>query len=617
MNSLWPWVKCRIHVAIITLVLGFVGLISSIATDRSYAGDTALPPGVAAADIEYNGRIAVNGDPVTVKIATPNKNGVRVFVGTAGQRINIGFSGVTLTQFHVSVHRPDGETVPRHVSAVRNYYATMGERARSPLTTVHTSMTAYQFSTDSAAAISSSEMNGASVDLEELPVTGTYTIFIDPDSTYTGSFKITVSNELSGNVVPHGSAIVANINRTGQKARYTFSGEKGQAVSLQLSDVTIRSGYVSIVAPDGSLLGKPISFVSAGGAGGGTMIPSQILPASGTYAVLIESDLSYTGKLKLALYNAPELTGTLTVDQGTVTPNLTVPGQRARYTFNGTEGQWVNLGLTGVSIPMTAVSILRPDGSKWEATTVGPSGGSLDPLTALPATGTYTIAVEPVSNYTGSMTLALSSPVTGTIAIDGASVPVSLSKAGQTARYTFNGNAGQWVNLGLTGVSITSTAVTLLTSDGTILASTAVGTAGGALEDQNPLPTTGTYTILVDPVSSYTGNITLTLSTEVSGSLKVNAAPMPIKVSRAGQNGRYTFTGNANQQATIKVTNNKLGSVTLNLYSPNGILLTGMTSSAPSFNLNPVTLATTDTYTITINPAMTDRGTIQLQVNSP
>jgi len=612
MNSLWPWVKCRIHLAIITLVLGFVGLISSIATDRSYAGDTALPPGVAAADIEYNGRIAVNGDPVTVKIATPNKNGVIVFDGTAGQRINIGFSGVTLTQFHVSVHRPDGETVPRHVSAVRNYYATMGERARSSQTAVHTSMTAYQFSTDSAAAISSSEMNGASVDLEELPVTGTYTIFIDPDSTYTGSFKITVSNELSGNVTPHGSAVVANINRTGQKARYTFSGEKGQSVSLQLSEVTIRSGYVSIVGPDGSLLGKPTSFVA-----GNTVIPGQVLPASGTYAVLIESDLSYTGKLKLALYNAPELTGTLTVDQGTVTPNLTVPGQRARYTFNGTEGQWVNLGLTGVSIPMTAVSILRPDGSKWEATTVGPSGGSLDPLTALPATGTYTIAVEPVSNYTGSMTLALSSPVTGTIAIDGASVPVSLNKAGQTARYTFNGNAGQWVNLGLTGVSITSTAVTLLTSDGTILASTAVGTAGGRLADQNPLPTTGTYTILVDPVSSYTGNIALTLSTEVSGSLKLNAAPMPITVSRPGQNGRYTFSGTANQQATIKVTNNKLGSVTLNLYSPNGILLTGMTSSASSFNLNPVTLATTDTYTITINPAMTDRGSIQLQVNSP
>ena len=615
MDSLWPWVKCRVRVATITVVLGSAGLISSIATDRSYAGETPLPPDIAAADIEYNERIAVNGDPVMVKIATPNKNGVLVFDGTAGQRINIGFSGVTLTQFYVAVYRPDGGAMPRHVSAVKNYYATMGERARSTQTAVHTSMAAYQFSTDSAATISSSEMNGASVDLEELPATGTYTILIDPLSTYTGSFKITVSGELSGNIIPHGSAVVANINRTGQKARYTFSGESGQTVSLQLSEVTIRSGYVSLVAPDGSLLGKPISFVSGGGVGG-AMIPGQVLPASGTYAVLVESDLSYTGKLKLALYNAPDVTGTIMIDQGNVTPKLTVPGQRARYTFNGTEGQWVNVGLTKVSIPMTTVAILKPDGSKWESTTVGPSGGSLDPLTALPATGTYTIAVEPVSNYTGSMTIDLSSPLTGTIAIDGASVPVNVNKVGQTARYTFNGKEGQWVNLGLTSVSITSSAVTLLTSDGTILASTAVGTAGGALEDQHPLPTTGTYTVLIDPVGSYTGKMTLTLSTEVADSLKLNAAPRPITVSRPGQNGRYTFTGATNQQAMIKVTNNKLGSVTVNVYSPNGILLAGMTGSESSFTLNSVTLASADTYTVTVNPALTETGSIQLQVSS-
>lgn len=615
MYSLWPWVKCRVGVVTITLVLGSAALVSSIAPDRGYAGDTALPPGVAAEDLEYNDRIDVNGDPVTVKIATPNKNGVMVFDGTAGQRINIGFSGVTLTQFYVSVYGPDGRVMPRRVSAVKNYYATMGERARSSLTAVHTSMPGYEFSTDSAATISSSEMNGASIDLEELPVTGTYTIFFDPLSTYTGSFKITVSSELSGEIVPHGSAVVANINRVGQKARYTFSGESGQTVSLQLSEVTIRSGYVSIVAPDGSLLGKPISFVSGGGAGGAT-IPGQVLPASGTYAVLIESDLSYTGRFKLALYNAPELTGTIMIDQGVVTPTLTVPGQRARYTFNGTEGQRVNLGFTGVSIPMTTVAILKPDGSRWESTTVGPSGGSLDPLTALPETGTYSIAVEPVSNFTGSMILALSTPVTGTIAIDGASVPVSLNKVGQTARYTFNGNAGQWVNLGLSSVSITSSAVTLLTSDGTILASTAVGTAGGALEGQNPLPTTGTYTVLIDPVGSYTGKVTLTLSTEVSDSLKMNAAPRPITVSRAGQNGRYTFTGSANQQATIKVTNNRIGNVTVNLYSPNGILLAGMTGSESSFTLNPVTLASAEPYTITINPALAETGSIQLQVSS-
>lgn len=265
---------------------------------------------------------------------------------------------------------------------------------------------------------------------------------------------------------------------------------------------------------------------------------------------------------------------------------------------------------------MSTVLIMKPDGSKWESTTIGPSGGSLDPLTPLPVTGTYSVVVVPVNNYTGSMTLALSSPVSGTISIDGAAVPVALTKPGQTARVTFNGKAGQWVNLGLTSVNITSSAVTLMTAEGTVLTSTAVGTAGGGLEDQNPLPTTGTYTILVDPMGSYTGNMTLTLSTEVSDSLKINAAPRPIMISRAGQSGRYTFSGTANQQVMIKATNNKFDSVTVNVYSPSGVLQAGATSSASSFTLNPITLATTDTYTITINPAMTYTGSVQLQVSS-
>ena len=87
-------------------------------------------------------------------------------------------------------------------------------------------------------------------------------------------------------------------------------------------------------------------------------------------------------------------------------------------------------------------------------------------------------------------------------------------------------------------------------------------------------------------------------------------------ISRDGQSGRYTFSGTADQKVTIKATNNKFDSVTVNLYTPSGVLQAGTTSSASSFNLNTVTLATTDTYTITINPAMTDTGSIHLQVIS-
>ena len=610
MGSLWQWVKCRVPVAAVALVSGAV--ISGTVVDRSYAGDSAFPPGIAAGDIEYQGSIAVNGPSTTASITTPNKNGVLTFDGTAGQRISLGFSSVTLTQFKVLVYQPDGSVVATQPTLVKKYYSTT-YREPSPITQVQKETSSYQLTGDAGASwISSSEMNGSSVDLVELPATGTYTVFLDPTGAYTGSVTVTASSELGGEIVPQGASIPVAINRAGQNARYTFSGMGGQAVSLQLSDVTIRSGYVSILNPDGSLLGQPTSF-----AGAGAVVDAQVLPTSGTYSVLIDPELSYTGRVKLALYNAPDVTGNIMVDQVAMTPKLTVPGQRALYSFNGTAGQWVNLGLTGVSIASSTISMLKPDGSKLASATIGQSGGSLEPSTALPETGTYTIVVDPVGNHTGSMTLALSAPATGTIVLDGASVPVSLNKAGKTARYTFNGNAGQWVTLGLTSVGVTASTVSLLGPDGTSLASTTVGTAGGALELANPLPTTGAYTVLVRPGSTYTGNMTMTLSTEVSDSLKINAAPRQIMISRAGQSGRYTFSGTANQPVTIKATNNKLGEVAVNLYTPSGVLQAGETSAAGSFNLNQVTLATTDTYTITINPAMTHTGSIQLQVTTP
>ena len=60
----------------------------------------------------------------------------------------------------------------------------------------------------------------------------------------------------------------------------------------------------------------------------------------------------------------------------------------------------------------------------------------------LPDTGTYTIVVDPGA-LTVNLTLTVSEPVTGTITIDGPSVPVTLNRPGQDARLTFEGTAGQ------------------------------------------------------------------------------------------------------------------------------------------------------------------------------
>lgn len=86
------------------------------------------------------------------------------------------------------------------------------------------------------------------------------------------------------------------------------------------------------------------------------------------------------------------------------------------------------------------------------------------------------------------------------IHIDGPPVPVEINRAGQDGRLRFDGNMGQRVNLGVSDVSFGGAFVdiSILSPDGTPLASAVVGGIGGDI-DIGPLPATGAYTIVVDP----------------------------------------------------------------------------------------------------------------------
>ena len=142
------------------------------------------PSGVLSTDIQYTGRITVNGPTVAASIPTVNKNGLMVFDGVAGQRVSLGFSAVTVPQFYATVYRPDGVamTTPDIYGA-----------------------------------------GGGSLDVPVLPMTGSYTIFLDPYSSYTGNITDTASTELTGTVIPGGAAVPISITRVGQNARYTLA----------------------------------------------------------------------------------------------------------------------------------------------------------------------------------------------------------------------------------------------------------------------------------------------------------------------------------------------------------------------------------------------------------
>jgi len=316
------------------------------------------------------------------------------------------------------------------------------------------------------------------MDGQSLPITGTYTLGIDPGGT-TGSVNLTLNNatDVTGPIA-FGTPITVTTTVPGQNARYTFNAAAGQQVSLMVSNSTYSGCIalnVAILRPDGS------SLASTGTCGSSAFVDSTTLPTAGTYAVLIDPGGTGTGSATVQLNTFSDLSGTITI--GTpLTVTTTGIGQNARYTFSATAGQQISLMLTNSTYTgciALNTSILKPDGTTLGSTGTCGSSAFIDSVT-VPVTGTYTVLVDPGGTATGSVTLQLNtfSDLSGTITI-GTPLTVTTTGAGQNAGYTFSATLGQQISLTITNSTYTGCIAlntSILKPDGTTLGST--GTCG-------------------------------------------------------------------------------------------------------------------------------------------
>jgi hypothetical protein len=459
------------------------------------------------------------------------------------------------------------------------------------------------------------------IDTKTLPIAGTYTLVIDPDSAYTGDVTVSLYNvvDVTGSITPGGAAVPITTATPGQNARLAFSGTAGQRVSLRATSITSYSSVAfSILKPDGTTLTGPIS----GWAGSTVFLDTVALPTAGTYTVLTDPFGIQVGGTTLTLYDVVDLTGTISIGGAAVPVTIAVPGQNSRLTFSGTSGQRISLLLSNVTITNNWISIQKPDGSPLVTpVSVGTGGGFIDVQT-LPATGTYTILQDPFADYTGNMTFTLyevPADLTGSITPGGAAVPISIGTPGQNATLTFSGTNGQRISLRMTAVSFTRAYVSIKNPDNSLLVTpTFVGTAGTFI-DATTLTQPGTHSIFVNPDIQFTGAMTLTLydvPADVTGTLTINDSAVPVTITAPGQNGSFTFSGTASQQVTVRVTGNTMGVVTVTLKRGTS-QLTALTSGAASFNLATQTLPATDTYTVIVNPDQFNTGSLNLSVASP
>ena len=126
--------------------------------------------------------------------------------------------------------------------------------------------------------------------------------------------------------------------------------------------------------------------------------------------------------------------------------------------------------------------------------------------------------------------------VYGLMAI-GETKTITIATANKVAMFLFEGTAGQRVSLNMTVVSISLSFITIYKPDGSVLTSGSANTSGGFIDTQT-LPVDGTYTILIDPSGTNTGNMTLTLYgvTDTTGTITPGGPAVTITTTIPGQN---------------------------------------------------------------------------------
>jgi uncharacterized protein YhfF len=295
-----------------------------------------------------------------------------------------------------------------------------------------------------------------------------------------------------------GTAKAVTVGIPGQSGRVTFTGTVGQRVAMQTSGSTFTAMDWSLLDPTGA----PV----ATGAGN-TFQDVLTLSRAGTYTVVVDPRKAATGTVSVTAWTvATDVNGGALTLGKVKTVTISGVAQNGFVTFSGTAAQRLAMETTGSTFSAADWTLLSPSGAQLATG----SGNSFQDVLVLPATGTYKIVVDPRGNTTGKIGVnAWVVPADlngGAVTKGGSAVRLSISTAAQNGYVTYAGTAGQTVTFATVAGTLTNVAWRVLRPDGTtLLSGTGTSASTGALS----LPSTGTYKVVVDPVGSGTGTISV------------------------------------------------------------------------------------------------------------
>ncbi|WP_103954569.1 VWD domain-containing protein [Nonomuraea solani] len=441
---------------------------------------------------------------------------------------------------------------------------------------------------------------------------GAYRLRVSPWNDVFGPYKLSV-NTMGADVVTTaaigGPAVPLTITDPGQLGTWTFAGTAGQKISAELGDGTLTSSsdaYLRLRRPDGTLM-------TGESCGKACFVDTQTLPVTGTYSVVWDPKDAKTGSISLRLFEVPAaVTGTVAIGAPS-TLTTTIPGQTVSWSFAGTAGQRVAFGVSGLAGSAYA-SIANPDGTRLFGSTYCSKACAFD-TTTLPATGTYTLVVDPTDVRTGPITASvIEGDVTGALTVGGAPVKLTTTGPGQRAYWTFAGTAGQRIAFALTDGTFSGAYASVRDPGGTDLFRSTYCKASCAF-DTVSLPVDGTYTVVVDPTNTAVGSISAQVTEgDATGTLTAGGDPVKLTTTGPGQVATWSFAGRAGQRVAFALTGGTFSNAYALVREPDGTELFDSTYCKASCAFDTVSLPVDGTYTVVLDPYGTAVGSISAQV---
>jgi len=149
------------------------------------------------------------------------------------------------------------------------------------------------------------------------------------------------------------------------------------------------------------------------------------------------------------------------------------------------------------------------------------------------------------------------------------------------------------------------------------LGSTSINVALTSFIDTQTLPSSGTYTVLVDYSSTQTGTVTLTMYTvpaNASATITAGGSSVTLSSTTPGQNGAATFSGTSGHRMCVWITGVSVSSVNVSLKDPSGTVLGSQLLTVLGGFIEPQTLSTSGTHSIFVDPVGGNTGNVTLNL---